>query len=188
MKKGMAAVLALSILLALFVPAALAAEPEESTGLIQAAGDLLSDLGEKIRNGGKDLWSALREYLSEHSTSEVAEHLRLIFRETETLTDEELRQELKTVTGQLNISLSDSQLDLLVKLFRKLEKLDVDELRRQAEEWKNSIPDWDDVERTLDRLEEIGQRAQETAREARGLLGKVRSFFQKIHDFFDGLF
>ncbi len=190
MKKALAAVLLVSVLLALFAPAVLAAEPDQAKteGLSEAAGDLFSDLGNKIRDGGKDLWSAFKEYLSEHTSSEVADHLRTIFRETETLTDEELRQELNAVTGQLNIKLSDTQLGMLVKLIRKLEKLDVERLRQQAEEWKNNAPDWDDLERSLDRLEEIGQQVQDTAREVKGFFGKVKEFFQQVEDFFEGVF
>ena len=188
MKKSIAAALLLSVLLSVICPAAMAAEKAESTQIGTAAGDLLSDLGDKIRSGGKDLWSAFKEYVSEHTSSEVADHLKTIFRETENLTDEELREELRTVTKQLSITLSDSQLSMLVKLCRRLEKLDVERLRQQAEEWKNNAPDWDDIENALDKLEEVGQRAQETAREVRGFLGQIKNFFRQVQDFFHGLF
>ena len=190
MKKAWAVVLLVCVLLTLFAPAALAAVPDQANteGLGETADDWFSDLGNEIRNGGKDLWSAFKEYLSEHTSSEVADHLKTIFRETETLTDEELRRELNDLAGQLSIKLSDTQLGMVVRLIRKLEKLDVDRLRQQAEEWKNNAPDWDDLERSLDRLEEIGQQVQDTAREVKGFFGKVKEFFEQVGDFFDGLF
>ena len=45
--------LLLSVLLSVICPAAMAAEKAESTQIGTAAGDLLSDLGDKIRSGGK---------------------------------------------------------------------------------------------------------------------------------------
>lgn len=193
MKKAIAAVLLTTILLTLFAPVSMASEAaaetsDPTTGIGESAYGLFGELGEMIRNGGSDLWSAFKEYIGEHTSSEIVDHLKTIFRETADLTDEQLLEELRTVTEQLSISLSDRQLSTLIRFFRKLEKLDTDRLRRQVEDWKNNAPDWDDVENALDRLEEVGQKAQEAAREVRGFLGRVKEFFRQVQEFFDGLF
>ena len=190
MKKTIAAILLVCVLLSLAAPAVLAAEngTRDASDLAEAAGDLFSDLGEKIRNGGKDLWSAFKEYLDEHKTSEVVEHLKSLFQETKDLTDEELREELKTLGEELSISLSDRQLKLLVKLIRKLEALDMEALRQQAEEWKNTVMSWDTVENALDKLEELGRNAKDAAGDVKDFFGRVRDFFSQAGDFIDGLF
>jgi len=87
------------------------------------------------------------------------------------MTDDEVRAEIKGIAKNYNVSITDTQVDQLLKLCRSLEKLDVDALQDKLV--------------SLTKTLETAQKAEMKLTEfAEG----VKNFFGKVADFFSNLF
>ena len=163
-------ILTLSLLLSPVT--ALAAEPETETDPMEEAREFLTRVGEKIRTGGTDLWESIRAVASEVDTEEIVSRLKNVFQSTRELTDDELREKIRTLAEDTHVTITDSQVERLVKLCRQMEKLNGDELRQKVE----------DVKSTADKLEDVKETAQDLGEKAGGFFQSVKTFFQRVGD------
>lgn len=114
--------------------------------------------------------------------SEKAEELIAAVKEivsaNEFNTEEEINQAIDDVAGELNISLSDEDRQMIRELMEKLSKLDLDfeTIKEQAGELYNRISNLD--------LSEYGI----TEESVSGFLGQIGNFFSKLLDKLKGLF
>ena len=114
--------------------------------------------------------------------SEKAEELIAAVKEivsaNEFNTEEEINQAIDDVAGELNISLSDEDRQMIRELMEKLSKLDLDfeTIKEQAGELYNRISNLD--------LSEYGI----TEESVSGFLGQIGNFFSKLLDKLKGFF
>ena len=101
----------------------------------------------------------------------IVNELKQILGETKKMSDEELRNEIKSLADENNISLTDDEVSRLISLTRQLEKLNTDQLKQKVEEF------------------------QSTAKKLAGAKDKVTKFaasfgdfLQSVGSFFSGLF
>ena len=101
----------------------------------------------------------------------IVNELKGILDQTQSMTDDELREQIRSIASQYNVTLTDGQVDQLLSLCRSLEGLSSDELKARVEQ----------VQGILTSL--VG--AQETVT---GILGSIKSFFEAMGNFFANLF
>ena len=180
MKKTMSRILLwLLTLLLLSAPVtALAAGPggEEPApseeDLMEEARDFLTRVGNKIRTGGTDLFESIRAVAADIDTEEITSRLEGVFQSTRNLTDDQLREKIRTLAEETHVSITDAQVDRLVKLCRQMEKLDGDALREKVEDIKSASEKFEDVKETA---EDLGEKAG-------GFFQSVVAFFQRVGD------
>ena len=105
------------------------------------------------------------------STS-IVNDLKLMLDETQTMTDEEIRQQIIAIAAQYNVSLTDRQISQLISLCRSLEGLDPDSLRSRVE----------DVQNTLKKVSEAKTQVIGFVEQLKKVVTSIQSFFERIRD------
>ena len=138
-------------------------DPELADGATNEL-DVTSELAQNIGDSEKaeELIAAVKEIVSANEFN----------------TEEEINQAIDDVAGELNISLSDEDRQMIRELMEKLSKLDLDfeTIKEQAGELYNRISNLD--------LSEYGI----TEESVSGFLGQIGNFFSKLLDKLKGLF
>lgn len=145
------------------------------TGIYRAYEDItgtaLSDLAKSVGAEELVVTGQLAEYIGSDDATELINELKKILDQTQNMSDDDVRAEIKKIAEQYNIVVTDGQVDQLLALCRKLEKLDVDALKNQ-----------------LISLTETVQKASK-AKEAVSAIGeKITGFFASVGNFFANLF
>ncbi len=145
------------------------------TGIYKAyediTGETLSDLAKSV--GAEELITTgqLAEYIGSEDATEIINQLKGILDQTQNMTDDEVREEIRRIAKDYNVSITDAQVDQLLKLCRSLEKLDVNELKDK-----------------LLSLTETVQKAGKVQESISNFTAGVKDFFASIGTFFSNLF
>ena len=115
--------------------------------------------------------SELADEIGSADAAEIVNELKKILDETGDMSDDELREQIIIIADNLQISLSDSQIQQLIDLVRQLEKLDASELISKVEDLQNKIKSF-----------------TEATEKASGFFASVGNFIAKIGNFFANLF
>ncbi len=113
----------------------------------------------------------LAEMIGNIDATELVNQLKLVLEQTKTMSDGEVRNEIKTIAKNLNISLTDGQVNQLLDLCRSMEGLDSKELAQKVESLKKTL--------------EGASKAQQTATK---LWEGVKNVFSAVGNFFSNLF
>jgi len=73
------------------------------------------------------------------NSTAIVSDLKLLLDETRNMSDDELMAEIRSVSSHYGVSLSEDQIDQLVKLCRSMEKLDVSQLTERIENVKQKL-------------------------------------------------
>ena len=111
---------------------------------------------------------------SEDSASIIGD-LKKILQETEELTDDELRAEVRRIAASYHVTLTDAQVEQLLDLCRTLQKLDDFELKEKVE----------DVQDTLQKVSEAKSQLERFLDRARSIFDALGGFFDRIRKFLD---
>jgi len=148
------------------------------TGLYKAYEDITGEaLSEEAKDIGTEelvITSELADEIAGISDEEIAElinELKGMLDETQNMTDDEVRAEIRSIADSMDIVLTDEQVDKILSLVRSLEGLSVDELMAKAKS-----------------LQETVKNMQKAAEATSTFVTKVQSFFAKVADFFSNLF
>lgn len=140
------------------------------TGIYKAYEDVT---GEELSEDAKTtaveelvITSDLADEIGSADAALIVNELKSILDETANMTDEELREEIRNIAANLEITLTEDQIDQLVSLVRQLEKLDTDELISKVQSLQDAVKRMSDS----------------------GFFDKILSFFRSIGDFFANLF
>ncbi len=145
------------------------------TGIYKAyediTGQTLSDLAKSV--GVEELITTgdLAEYIGSEEATEIVNELKKILDQTQTMTDDEVRAEIRRIASEYNVSITDGQVDQLLKLCRSLEKLDVDELRQKLINLAQTVEKAKSASETLSKIGE-----------------GIKNFFASVGAFFTKLF
>ena len=149
------------------------------TGIYKAYEDIT---GEKLDEDAKlvgtqelTITAELADEIGSADSTAIVNELKLILDETKDMTDDELREQIKKIAAEYDVTLSDSQIDQLIKLCRSMEKLDIDALKQKVEEVQQYLKD---IVKKHGEIKQFLSNVAET----------VTEFVNKIIDFFKGIF
>ena len=135
------------------------------TGIYKAYEDIT---GEKLKEDNKEaaaeelvVTGTLAESIGSEQAAELVKQLKEILDKTSQMTDDEVRDQIRTIAVNINVTLTDEQVEQLLSLVRSLEKLDIAGLTETV----NSVGSW---------FTDIGS--------------AISRFFKSIGDWFAGLF
>ena len=136
-------------------------------------GEALSDLAKAAANEELVRTGELAELLGSEEALEFMAELKKALAESENMTDEELRQIIRDTAVELEITLTDEQVEQLLGLVRKLGAMDLspEELLDQAKR----------IQKSLEKL-------QQTQEKANDFFQAVGNAWNKVVDWLKGLF
>ena len=149
------------------------------TGIYKAYEDIT---GEKLDEDAKlvgtkelTITAELADEIGSADSTAIVNELKLMLDETSEMTDEELRNEIKSIAEEYDVTLTDEQIDRLISLCRSMEKLDIETLKQKVEEVQQYIRN---ITQTKDSIEKFLSNAADT----------VTEFVNKVIDFFKNIF
>ena len=141
------------------------------TGIYKAYEDIT---GKKLDNDAK-LVGTQELTVTAELADDIVNQLKLILDQTKDMTDDQLREEIKKIAAEYDVSLTDSQIDSLVSLCRSMEKLDTAALKEKVEQVQKYLKD------IVSKQGEIKQFLSNVA-------DTVTEFVNKVVDFIRGIF
>ena len=115
------------------------------TGIYKAYEDIT---GKKLDEDAKlvgtqelTVTAELAEEIGSTDSAAIVNQLKLILDETKDMTDDELREEIKKIAEEYDVTLTDSQIDSLISLCRSMEKLDTAALKEKVEQVQKYLKD-----------------------------------------------
>lgn len=150
------------------------------TGIYKAYEDIT---GQKIDDAAKLLGTQelvitgeLADTIGSYDAVEIVTQLKLILDETEKMSDEELKAQIKAIADDYGVKLVDSQYDQLISLCRSFEKMNSDELKEKVEY----------VQQTAKKLAEAQEKVSGITQTIKNVVEKVTEFVEKIINLFTG--
>ena len=134
-------------------------------------GEELDETAKLVSTQELTLTAELADKIGSYDSVEIVNELKLLLGETRNMTDEQLRAEIVSISSDLGVTLTDTQINQLISLCRSLEKLNPDELKAKVESVQNTIA-------------KLGQ-AKETVS---NFLTGVKNVWNSIVDFFKNIF
>ena len=149
------------------------------TGIYKAYEDItgtkLDETAKAVSSQELATTAELAQAIGDYDSVEIVNELKLILNETKDMTDDQLREEIKKIAAEYDVSLTDSQIDSLVSLCRSMEKLDTAALKEKVEQVQKYLKD------IVSKQGEIKQFLSNVA-------DTVTEFVNKIVDFIRGIF
>lgn len=148
------------------------------TGIYKAYEDIT---GKKLDEDAKlvgtqelTVTAELAEEIGSTDSAAIVNQLKLILDETKDMTDDELREEIKKIAEEYDVTLTDSQIDSLISLCRSMEKLDAAALKEKVEQVQKYLKD------IVSKQGEIKQFLSSVADTVTEFVNKVVSFIRGI--------
>lgn len=148
------------------------------TGIYKAYEDIT---GKKLDEDAKlvgtqelTVTAELAEEIGSTDSAAIVNQLKLILDETKDMTDDELREEIKKIAEEYDVTLTDSQIDSLISLCRSMEKLDTAALKEKVEQVQQYLKD------IVSKQGEIKQFLSNVADTVTEFVNKVVSFIRGI--------
>ena len=113
----------------------------------------------------------LAEYIGSEDATQMISELKSMLDKTQSMTDDEVRVEIKKLADLYSVSLTSAQVEQVLSLVRKLEGLDADELQQQ-----------------LVGIAKAAQTANKASEVASVVYEDVKGFFASVGSFFSGVF
>lgn len=153
--------------------------PVSGTGALTGAykayeditGTSLSSLAKAVGAEELVLTGELAEYIGSEEAVQLIAELKTMLDETQGMTDDEVREEIKKLAVAYNISLTNAQIEQVLALVRKLEGLDTEALQDQ-----------------LVGIAKAAQAVNKTTETVSRVYENVKSFFASVGGFFTKLF
>lgn len=153
--------------------------PVSGTGALTGAykayesltGVALNDLAKLVGAEELVVTGELAEYVGSAEATEIVAQLKNILDQTQQMTDAEVRDEIRSIAAAYNVTITDTQVEQLLTLTRKLEGLDTDQLQQRLTGLAKTAQSINTVSETISRVYE-----------------SVKDFFAAIGDFFVRLF
>lgn len=152
------------------------------TGIYKAyediTGETLSEDAKQVSTQELIVTAQLADQISSYDAASIVNELKLILNETENMTDEELKTQIRDIAAQYDVTLTDDQIGQLIGLCRALEKLDADVLTQKVR----------DVQETIKKLAEVGDKIGEATSGIAKFFTGIKNIFVAIGEFFSNLF
>ncbi len=145
------------------------------TGIYKAYEDITGQKLDEIAKlaGTQELvvTSELADQIGSYDAVVIVNELKKVLAQTVNMTDDEVKAQIKQIAADNNISVTDGQVDQLLKLCRSLEKLDPDQLKAKVEEMQDTVKK---LAAAQTKIQEIGE--------------SMKTFFESVGKFFNKLF
>ena len=145
------------------------------TGIYKAyediTGNSLSSLAKMVGAEELIVTGQLAEYIGSDEATALINELKGILDITETMSDADVKKEIKKLADQYNVQVTDEQIEQLLKLCRQLEKLDINQLKEKLVSITNT------VEKAMTATDKAAKVVSTITEKVTGFLGSVSKFF-----------
>jgi hypothetical protein len=135
------------------------------------AGEELNELAKEVAAEELIVTGELADMIGSEEATMIVNELKNILDQTQNMTDEEVKEEIRYIAEEYNVEISEKQIDQLLKLVRSLEGLSVDELKQKIQNVAGAMEKANKVSNTVTKITE-----------------SVGNFFKSIGTFFKNLF
>ena len=146
------------------------------TGVYKAYEDLtgkkLDDLAKAVSTQELTITGELANEIGEMDSTSIVNDLKMMLDETAQMTDEEIKEQIIQIAATYNVSLTDNQINQLIRLCRSLEGLDAEALKSRVEE----------VQNTLKKVSDAKTQVIGFVEQVKKVVTSIKSFFEKIGD------
>ena len=135
-------------------------------------GKKLDDLAKLVSTQELTVTGELAAEIGAMDSTSIVNELKLMLDVTQTMTDDEIRTEIREIAGRYNVNLTNTQVEQLLSLCRSLEGLDAESLKARVEE----------VQGTLQKVSSAKTKVVGFVQGVKKVVESVSGFFEKIQD------
>lgn len=135
-------------------------------------GKKLDDLAKLVSTQELTVTGELAAQIGAMDSTSIVNELKLMLDVTQTMTDDEIRAEIREIASRYNVSLTNTQVEQLLSLCRSLEGLDAEALKARVEE----------VQGTLQKVSDAKTKVVGFVQGVKKVVDSVSGFFDKIKD------
>ena len=135
-------------------------------------GQKLDDLAKLVSTQELTVTGELAAEIGAMDSTSIVNELKLMLDVTQTMTDDEIRTEIREIASRYNVNLTNTQVEQLLSLCRSLEGLDAESLKARVEE----------VQGTLQKVSNAKTKVVGFVQGVKKVVESVSGFFEKIQD------
>ena len=135
-------------------------------------GKKLDDLAKLVSTQELTVTGELAAEIGAMDSTSIVNELKLMLDVTQTMSDDEIRSEIREIASRYNVNLTNTQVEQLLSLCRSLEGLDADSLKARVEE----------VQGTLQKVSDAKTKVVGFVQGVKKVVESVSGFFDKIKD------
>lgn len=135
-------------------------------------GKKLDDLAKLVSTQELTVTGELAAQIGAMDSTAIVNELKLMLDVTQTMSDDEIRAEIREIASRYNVNLTNTQVEQLLSLCRSLEGLDADSLKARVQ----------DVQNTLQKVSDAKTKVVGFVQGVKKVVESVSGFFDKIKD------
>lgn len=135
-------------------------------------GKKLDDLAKLVSTQELTITGELAAEIGSMDSTAIVNELKMMLDVTQTMSDDEIRAEIREIAGRYNVNLTNTQVEQLLSLCRSLEGLDAESLKARVQ----------DVQNTLQKVSDAKTKVVGFVQGVKKVVESVSGFFDKIKD------
>ena len=135
-------------------------------------GKKLDDLAKLVSTQELTITGELAAEIGAMDSTAIVNELKMMLDVTQTMSDDEIRAEIREIASRYNVNLTNTQVEQLLTLCRSLEGLDAESLKARVQ----------DVQNTLQKVSEAKTKVVGFVQGVKKVVESVSGFFDKIQD------
>ena len=135
-------------------------------------GKKLDDLAKLVSTQELTVTGELAAQIGAMDSTAIVNELKLMLDVTQTMSDDEIRAQIREIAGRYNVNLTNTQVEQLLSLCRSLEGLDAESLKARVQ----------DVQNTLQKVSDAKTKVVGFVQGVKKVVDSVSGFFDKIKD------
>ena len=135
-------------------------------------GKKLDDLAKLVSTQELTITGELAAEIGSMDSTAIVNELKMMLDVTQTMSDDEIRAEIREIASRYNVNLTNTQVEQLLTLCRSLEGLDAESLKARVQ----------DVQNTLQKVSEAKTKVVGFVQGVKKVVESVSGFFDKIRD------
>lgn len=135
-------------------------------------GKKLDDLAKLVSTQELTVTGELAAQIGAMDSTAIVNELKLMLDVTQTMSDDEIRAEIREIASRYNVNLTNTQVEQLLSLCRSLEGLDAESLKARVQ----------DVQNTLQKVSDAKTKVVGFVQGVKKVVESVSGFFDKIKD------
>ena len=135
-------------------------------------GKKLDDLAKLVSTQELTITGELAAEIGSMDSTAIVNELKMMLDVTQTMSDDEIRAEIREIASRYNVNLTNTQVEQLLSLCRSLEGLDADSLKARVQE----------VQNTLQKVSDAKTKVVGFVQGVKKVVDSISGFFDKIKD------
>ena len=135
-------------------------------------GKKLDDLAKLVSTQELTITGELAAEIGSMDSTAIVNELKMMLDVTQTMSDDEIRAEIREIASRYNVNLTNTQVEQLLTLCRSLEGLDAESLKARVQ----------DVQNTLQKVSDAKTKVVGFVQGVKKVVDSVSGFFDKIKD------